>query len=145
MHIIHTFVNNSAECMWNKYVYMHGSLMKQESSLKMTILIDSWNKVWAIHGCNKLTEVKCYCVSLPTVMQCPCMPLWSNGMRNGQCLSSIYWEIIYTLQFASKFDDCSNKMSAVCWVKWDVPSSHFLFLISSFLLSLYPDPPAPNA
>ena len=28
---MHAFVNNSAASMWNKYVYVHGSLMKQET------------------------------------------------------------------------------------------------------------------
>ena len=69
---IHAFVNNSAACMWNKYVYMWlPNEVRNWISLKMA------PRRKLEQGMSNLTNLtSCQtCTRLPTMTQCHCIPL----------------------------------------------------------------------
>ena len=85
---------------------------------------------------NKLSELLLR-ISLQTMIQCYCILLWrqlsgNDDLSVSACMHG-HW---------LSLGDCRSK-TAVCWVKCNVLSSHFLisyfsFLISSFLLLEWP-------
>ena len=105
--------------------------MKQENwrSLKMTSHRKLKQRTMKIHIITLIKKA-----AKSEVLACW---LWYNALHtypfSANC--KVYYDLSINAMdsdFLITFDDCSSKISAVCWVKLDVPSSRFLVSISHF-------------
>ena len=131
--------------MWDKYKYIHNNAsdcMKKSRNDSLYKVGKYEQFTYSINSkkANKLPKAKNFYLELA------CRP-WCNAVAYHFCANyqpKMTSQWVHGLSHRIK-DDCSNKTSAGCWVKCNVPSSHFLissfphspFLISHFLVPTF--------